>query len=140
MYCCIEYHINTFLWNEQTSDNGPHHEASWHHRTWLDRHYVQEMNVIRQCSFYVHFMSCYYPPNALVLGNVRCKYIPVRRYFLQDRWFRHRLRYFCKVWQGLYNELRRMKKRFWLHPVLTYIYDTYDGTNVKIIPWCKPVL
>ena len=26
-------------------------------------------------------MSCYYPPNAFVLGNVRCKYIPVRRTF-----------------------------------------------------------
>ena len=23
-------------------------------------------------------MSCYYPPNAFVLGDVRCKYIPVR--------------------------------------------------------------
>ena len=24
------------------------------------------------------FMSCYYPPNEFVLGDVRCKYIPVR--------------------------------------------------------------
>ena len=24
------------------------------------------------------FMSCFYPPNALVFGDVRCKYIPVR--------------------------------------------------------------
>ena len=30
---------------------------------------------------YVLFMSCYYPPNAFVLGDVRCNYIPVRRTF-----------------------------------------------------------
>ena len=38
----------------------------------------KKQNVIRQCSFYVLFMSRYYPPNAFVLGDVRCKYIPVR--------------------------------------------------------------
>ena len=43
-----------------------------------DRPYLQETNVIRQCSFYVIFMSCYFPPNAFVLGDVRWKYIPVR--------------------------------------------------------------
>ena len=36
--------------------------------------YVQETNVIRQCSFYVLFMSCYYSPNAFVLGDVRCNF------------------------------------------------------------------
>ena len=32
--------------------------------------YVQETNVIRQCSFYVLFMSCYYPPIPFMLGDI----------------------------------------------------------------------
>ena len=55
--------------------------AFWPCHIWPDRPYVQETKFIHQCSFYVLFMSCYYPPNAFLLGDVRCKYIPLRRKF-----------------------------------------------------------
>ena len=41
----------------------------------LDRIYLmckKNTNVISQFSFTVLFMSCYYPPNTFVLGNVHC--------------------------------------------------------------------
>ena len=56
-------------------------EKLWPCHTWTDRSYVQETNYIRQCSFYVIFMSCYYLLNAFVLGDVHRTYIPVRRTF-----------------------------------------------------------
>ena len=44
-----------------------------------DRPYVQETNVIRQCSFYVLFISCYSAKCVcVIIGDVHCKYIPVR--------------------------------------------------------------
>ena len=41
--------------------------------------------VIRQCAFYVLFMSCYYPPNTFLWGVN----------FLPDWWFHHRIKYLC---------------------------------------------